>query len=267
MKLDFIKMHGAGNDYIYVICMENEVENPENIAKILSKRRFSVGADGLVLICGSKIADARMRIFNADGSEAKMCGNALRCVGKLLFESGIVKKSRLKIETLSGVRDAFLTIKDKRVGLVTSDMGLATVGEEFSLFVAGKEYKMLGIDVGNEHQVTFCENVDTLPLDEIGWYFEKNPRFEGGVNTEFCAVLSKKHIKVRTFERGSGETLACGTGACASVVAAQQLGLCVSGEPIRVSMLGGELLVCCDSENHLFLTGDAHEAFRGTVII
>lgn len=265
MRLDFIKMHGAGNDYIYVICLEGEVKNPNEIAKKLSKRRFSIGADGLVLICSSKIADAKMRIFNADGSEAKMCGNALRCVGKLLYEEKIVKKSHIKIETPSGIRTVFVTVKDKKVGLVTADMGYATTGESFDFQVEDKKYEMLGVNVGNEHQVTFCENVDTLALDRIGWYFEKNPRFEGGVNTEFCTVLSKKYLKIRVFERGSGETLACGTGACAAVVAAQEMGLCERAVPIRVSMLGGEVIVFCDSERRIFLTGDANESFRGTV--
>ena len=265
MRLDFIKMHGAGNDYIYVVCLEREVENPEEIAKTLSKRRFSVGADGLVLIEASKIADAKMRIFNADGSEAKMCGNALRCVGKLLYESAFLKKSHIKIETQSGIRTVFLTVKDKKVGLVTADMGRAEVGESFTFEVEGERYEMLGVNVGNEHQVTFSESVDTLELDRIGWYFEKNPRYAGGVNTEFCTILGKNHLKIRVFERGSGETLACGTGACAAVVAAQERGLCERAVPIRVSMLGGGVIVFCDSERRLFLTGDANEVFRGTV--
>ena len=264
MRLDFIKMHGAGNDYIYVVCLEREVENPEEIAKTLSKRRFSVGADGLVLIEASKIADAKMRIFNADGSEAKMCGNALRCVGKLLYESAFLKKSHIKIETQSGIRTVFLTVKDKKVGLVTADMGRAEVGENFTFEVEGERYEMLGVNVGNEHQVTFSESVDTFELDKIGWCFEKNPRYAGGVNTEFCTVLGKNHLKIRVFERGSGETLACGTGACAAVVAATLAGHCAQDDIVTVKLRGGDLTVIYRANGEVELSGSVKTVYEGT---
>lgn len=261
--LNFVKMQGAGNDYIYVNCLESPIENPSEVAKKLSKRRYGIGSDGLVLICPSKIADAKMRIFNADGSEAKVCGNALRCVAKLLYENGIVKKSHMKIESGAGVRDVFLVIKNKKVGLITVDMGVATPGDMFFFEAHGEKYEMRAINIGNEHQVTFLKDVDALNLEKIGKSFEKNPRFEDGVNTEFCEFLDKNHLKVRVFERGSGETLACGSGACASVVAAIALGLCSHEETVKVSMPGGDVYVRCENDYHTYLTGDAQKTFEG----
>lgn len=265
--LDFIKMQGAGNDYIYVDCFEFALENPSEIAKILSKRRYQIGSDGLVLMCNSKDYDAKMRIFNCDGSEASMCGNAIRCMAKYLYESGRVGKSHLKIETLSGIRDVFLTIKNGKIGLICVDMGKAIIGEMFFFESRGEKYEMRSVNVGNHHQVVFLKDINSLPLEQIGRGFEQNPRFEGGVNTEFCEILDKNHLKVRVFERGSGETLACGTGACASVVVAASLGLCDFEQSIRVTMRGGDLLVKCERDYHLFLTGDAHEVFRGKIDI
>ena len=267
MRLDFIKMHGAGNDYIYFDCLIKPVENPELLAIALSKRHFSVGSDGIVLICPSKIADAKMRIFNTDGSEAKMCGNAARCVGKLLYESGFVKRSRIRLETESGVRELFLTIKNGQVEKISVDMGRATIGEMFFFDVGGQKYEMREINVGNEHQVTFVPDVDAPNLLKIGRDFEKNSRFENGVNTEFCEVLEKNHLKVRVFERGSGETLACGTGACAAALAGIIAGYCDFGRLIKISMRGGELSVVCNDDMSVRLMGDATKVFEGTVEI
>ena len=265
MRLHFIKMQGTGNDYIFFDCLESGLEEPQRIAKMLSKRRFAVGADGIVMICRSEIADVKMRIFNADGSEAKMCGNAARCVAKLVYECNFVHKSRIKIETESGIRDVFLTVKNGKIEKITVDMGVACAKGVFVLEVGGEKFEMREIDMGNPHQVTFLPDVDYLDLNKIGYTCEKNPRFEGGVNTEFCEILAKNHLKVRVFERGSGETLACGTGACASVVAAIQSGLCDIGKPIKVSMRGGDLSVLCDENFHIYLTGDAHVTFQGDV--
>ena len=263
MPMKFSKMHGAGNDYILFDCINGVINDPEGVARAVCKRRFSIGADGIVMILPSKIADARMRIFNADGSEAKMCGNASRCIGKWLFERGVVKKSRILLETESGVRELFLTVRDGVVEKITVNMGRASVGEMFSLDVAGERYEMRGVNIGNEHQVTFVPDVDFLQLERIGSAFEQNPRYEGGVNTEFCEILEKNRLKVRTFERGSGETLACGTGACASAMAGIVRGACDPSRLIRISMRGGELGVLCDSEMNLRLTGDAHLVFEG----
>lgn len=267
MRLNFIKMQGAGNDYIYFDCLEKELENPEKVAKMLSKRHFSVGSDGIVLICRSQIADAKMRIFNSDGSEAKMCGNAARCVGKLLFESNFARKSHLTLETESGIRELYLTVCNGKVEKITVDMGRATLGDMFSFEAAGQKYEMRAVNVGNDHQVTFVPDTDFVDFERIGRLCEKNPRFEGGVNTEFCEILDKNHLKVRVFERGSGETLSCGTGACACAVAGIAVGACELNRAIKVEMKGGELLVFCDENHNLRLMGEAQITFRGEVDI
>lgn len=267
MRLDFIKMHGTGNDYIYFDCLAKPLANPEKLAVELSKRHFSVGADGIVLICPSKTADAKMRIFNADGSEAKMCGNAARCVGKLLYDSNFVRKSRIRLETQSGICELFLTVKNGKIGKISVDMGRATLGEMFSFDACGQKYEMREINVGNPHQVTFVPDVDFLNLDKIGTVFEKNPRFPDGVNTEFCEIIDRNHLKVRVFERGSSETLACGTGACASALAGIALGACDFGRLIKITMRGGELAVVCDEAYGIRLLGDAAKVFEGSIEI
>jgi len=265
MNLSFTKMHGAGNDYIFFNCLTSEPNDPTSLAQMLSRRRFSVGSDGIVLILPSKIADARMRIFNADGSEATMCGNAARCVGKWLFESASIKKSRISLETASGVRYLYLTVRDGRVVNITVDMGKAVVGDMFFIDVAGEKYEMRAINVGNEHQVTFSSDVDYLPLERIGRIFEQNPRYKDGVNTDFCQILDKNHLKVRTYERGSGETLSCGTGACAAAIAGIARGVCDPAHLVRISMRGGELGVLCDTELGIRLMGGAEKTFEGSV--
>ena len=265
MRLHFTKMQAAGNDYIYFDCLAKELEKPEEVAKILSKRHFSVGSDGIVLICHSKIADARMQIFNADGTEAQMCGNAARCIGKFLYENNIVRRSRMCLETKSGVRELFLTIKNGNVGKITVDMGIANPRDTFIFEALGEKFEMREIDVGNFHQVAFVPDVDYINFEKIARLCEQNPRFLGGVNTEFCEILDKNHLKVRVFERGSGETLACGTGACASALAGIQIGICEIGKPIKISMRGGDLSVLCDENYHTYLTGDAQTTFYGEV--
>jgi diaminopimelate epimerase len=258
-------MQSAGNDYIYFDCLEKELENPEKVAKTLSKRHFSVGSDGIVLICRSQIADAKMRIFNSDGSEAKMCGNAARCVGKLLFESNFARKSHLTLETESGIYHIYLTVRDGKVEKITVDMGTAQLGEMYNLEVAGQKYEMRNINVGNEHQVAIVPDVDFPNFERIGIACEKNPRFEEGINTEFCEIVDKNHLKVRVFERGSGETLACGTGACACAVVGVAIGVCEFNRAIRVEMRGGELVVICDENFNVRLMGDAQTTFYGEV--
>lgn len=264
--LNFIKMHAAGNDYLYFDCLNSEIKEPERVAKALCPRRFSVGADGIVLIEQSKIADAKMRIFNADGSEAKMCGNAARCVGRLLYESGFVKKSRIRLETLSGVRNIYITVRDGAVGVISADMGMVkAVGEPYFLCAKGEKYEMRAFDVGNLHQVGAVVDVDALPLDEIGRAVGETNLFEDGVNTEFYEVVGENRIKARVFERGSGETLSCGTGACAVSLAAILRGDCDGNKPIRVLMRGGELTVSLDENMCAYLTGGTQKVFEGTV--
>lgn len=264
--LNFIKMHAAGNDYLYFDCLNSEIKEPERVAKALCPRRFSVGADGIVIIEQSKIADAKMRIFNADGSEAKMCGNAARCVGRLLYESGFVKKSRIRLETLSGVRNIYITVRDGAVGVISVDMGMVkAVGEPYFLCAKGEKFEMRAFDVGNLHQVGAVPDVDALPLDEIGRAVGETNRFEDGVNTEFYEVVGKNRIKARVFERGSGETLSCGTGACACAVVAALRGDCDGNKPVRVLMRGGELTVSLDENMCAYLTGGTQKVFEGTV--
>ena len=265
MRLHFTKMEATGNDYIYFDCLEKEIKGPERVSKMLSKRHFSVGADGIVLICPSKIADAKMRIFNADGTEGKMCGNAARCVGKLLFESNFARRSRISLETEAGVRELFLTVKDGKIGKITVDMGVARIGDTFILEASGEKFEMREVDMGNPHQVAFSPDADYINLEKIGRACEQNPRFLGGVNTEFCEILGKNHLKVRVFERGSGETLSCGTGACASAAAAVLSGECERGATVRVLMRGGELAVRFDEDMRAYLTGDAQMVFEGRV--
>lgn len=265
MQLSFTKMQAAGNDYIFLDCLARDIDDVERVARELCARRTSVGADGLIILQRSGIADAKMRIFNADGSEARMCGNASRCAGKLLYESNYAKKSHITLETLSGVRDIYLTVKNGRIEKISVDMGKAQVGEMFLFENTGEKFEMRAIDVGNPHQVSFVPDVDYIDLERLGIGFEKNPMFEGGINTEICELVGKDHLKVRTFERGVGETLACGTGACAAAVAAITNGLCSPSRQIRVTMRGGELFVFCDEMMRVRLMGDATRVFDGTV--
>ena len=265
MQLPFIKMQAAGNDYIFIDCLVKEVEDPESLARTLCRPHFSVGADGLILLLPSKLADARIRIFNADGSEAGMCGNASRCAGKLIYESNYKRKSHLTLETRSGIRDLYLTVKNGSIESITVDMGKAQIGEMFLLDGSGEKFEMREINVGNDHQVAFVPDVDYIDLLRFGKSFKENPRFPNGVNTEFCEIVGKDHIKVRTLERGVGETLACGTGACAATVAAVINGLCSPSKRIRISMRGGELFAICDEMLHVRLLGDASRVFEGTV--
>ncbi len=263
MNVDCIKMQAAGNDYIFLDCLVREVEDPNILARALCKRRISVGADGLILLLPSELADAKMRIFNADGSEAKMCGNAARCAARLLYESNYAKKSRITLETLSGVYKVYLTVKNRAIETIAVDMGRASVGEMFFYENGGEKYEMRAINMGNEHQVAFVPDVDFVDFDRIGPKFEKNPMFPDGVNTEICEIVGENHIKVRTFERGCGDTLACGTGACAAAVAAVVNGICSPSRLIKVDMRGGELNVLCNEMMRVILLGGARRVFEG----
>lgn len=280
MKLSFTKMHGAGNDYIYFNCFVQDVPHPQELAITLSDRHFGIGGDGIVLICPSEIADARMRMFNADGSEGKMCGNAIRCVGKYLFDSGMVQKDNLAIETLSGIKTLELTVKNGKVDSVTVDMGKAILspgeipvaleGEKIvarPLNVDGEEYSITCVSMGNPHCVVFVENPDLLKLEKLGPPFENHPTFPQRINTEFVQILDKNNIRMRVWERGSGETLACGTGACASVVACVLNGYCSIDEEVTVALRGGELRIRYMSDGTVFMTGGAARVFDGEIIL
>lgn len=276
MKIPFTKMHGIGNDYIYVNCLESELDDPSGVSIAMSPRHFSVGADGLVMICASEVADARMRMFNADGSEGKMCGNAIRCVGKYLYDNGIVKKTQISIETLSGIKYLNLHVENGRVQTVEVDMGQAKLDCRLipvlyrderminvPVEVAGKNYHLTAVSMGNPHAVTFLPEIDSLDLERMGPDFENHFIFPDRVNTEFVRVINETTLQMRVWERGSGETFACGTGACATVVAAVVNGICKAGEAITVRLRGGDLTIVCDENLRVHMTGRAQTVYEG----
>ena len=280
MKLPFIKMQGAGNDYIYVNGFKFELTSPQEVAKVMSDRHFGVGADGLVLILPSEVADCRMRMFNADGSEGMMCGNAIRCVGKWAYEHGGIQKREMLIETLSGVKQLSLKVIEGHVQSVTVNMGEVSFDTaiipidthykqliEFSLTIDGKEFQITGVSVGNPHAVIFMQGIELLPLEVLGPKFEHHSLFPQRINTEFVEVVSPKEINMRVWERGSGETLACGTGACAAVAAGVKSGRLMANEEVKVNLIGGTLYIEVDSNWRVTMRGNAVEVFEGVMEI
>lgn len=260
-------MHGLGNDYIYIDCFREPVPSDlDKLAVAMSDRHFGVGGDGFVLIMRSRVADCRMRMFNADGSEGKMCGNAIRCVGRYVYEHGYVSDSEIKVETASGVKKLCLEIVGTDVVSVTVDMGEARFGfVDEEITAGGVTFRGVCVDVGNPHLVIPVEN-KFWHGDEflrLGPLFERHERFPDRVNTEFVEQVGKKHLKMRVWERGSGETMACGTGACATVAAFCKLGRVPYDERITVTLRGGDLEIICTSEQRLFMKGPASYAFKG----
>ena len=271
----FWKMHGLGNDYIVIDNQNEKITEKEAVqmAKTLCNRRFSIGADGFLLVSGSKVADAKMRIFNSDGSEAEMCGNGIRCFAKYCYENDIAKKPELAVETLSGIKHVWLTLKDNEVSVVKVDMG-APNWQRRSLPMTGKgpcinedlevdneTFKVTCLSMGNPHCVIFVDCVDCFPVQEIGEKIEKHKAFPKRTNVGFVEVLNRKELNVRVWERGCGETLACGTGTCAAVAASNKLGLV--GNKVTVHVLGGDLQV--EVANTIFLIGSAEKVFKGTL--
>jgi carbamoyl-phosphate synthase large subunit len=278
-KLEFTKMQSCGNDYIYLNCFDLEINSPESLSVLLSDRHFGIGGDGVILILRSEVADAKMRMFNLDGSEGTMCGNAIRCVAKYLFDNDIVRKSHMNIETLSGIKKLSLSTQNGLVYSVMVDMGRAILAPEKiptrlegenviarQVNIGGQNYAITCVSMGNPHAVVFCEDVDSLAVSDIGPLFEKNVMFPDRVNTEFVEIMGKNHLKMRVWERGSGETLACGTGACASAVAAVLNGHCEKGADIKIQLPGGTLVINYTDEA-VFMTGDCKKVFEGTVKI
>ncbi len=276
--MKFSKMHGIGNDYIYVNCFEETVNEPEKVSVVLSDRHKGVGSDGLVLIMPSDKADFRMRIFNADGSEAMMCGNATRCIGKYVYDMGLTDKTDITLETNSGIKYLTLYLKDNKVDSVTVDMGKAIlvpkdipVNSDLDLFVSqpvevcGKIWDITCVSMGNPHAVIFTEGVAELDLEKIGPHFENNRLFPNRVNTEFAEVIDEHTLNMRVWERGSGETFACGTGTCATVVAAVLNGICKHDEEVLVHLRGGDLRITYKSDGTVLMTGPAEYVFEGTV--
>lgn len=275
MTIHFTKMHGIGNDYIYVDCTKNMLPDPAGVAIAMSPRHFSVGSDGLVLICPSEIADAKMRMFNADGSEGKMCGNAIRCVGKYLYEHKMVPKEQMNIETLSGIKHLRLTTQNGHVQTVSVDMGHASFAPkdipidkdtphiDEPIEVLGKTWRCTCVSVGNPHQVLYVDNVDDLELEKIGPAFEHHPMFLEGVNTEFVRIIDRHTLQMRVWERGSGETWACGTGACAVVASSVKNGIVDPATPITVKLRGGELVITCTADYQIEMCGPAATVYEG----
>lgn len=261
----FTKMHGLGNDYLYVYG-----EVPENIAQLsqkLSERHFGAGSDGMIYISPSEVADFKMRIFNADGSEAMMCGNGIRCVGKYVFDKGYTDKTFLKIETLSGIKTLKLKTSGGKVDSVTVMMGTAETLPEKELTVNGETFRYIPVSVGNPHAVIFVENASDVPLEKVGPLIEHHPDFPDGVNVEFVQVISNTELRMRVWERGSGVTMACGTGSCASTAAAIKKGYCPYGQPVSVILDGGTLEICIDESGNIAMTGPAETVYEGETAI
>ena len=269
--MEFTKMQGTGNDYVYVDCFKEPVREPAKTAVYVSDRHFGIGSDGLILICPSQAADCRMEMYNADGSQGIMCGNGVRCVGKYVYDHGLVDKDKktITVETLAGIKTLELETENGRAVSITVDMGEGVLTSRLleDITVDGKEYRFVGISVGNPHAIYYVDEVDSLDLERIGPAFENHARFAPErVNTEFIHVVDRKHLKMRVWERGSGETWACGTGATASVMASILMGY--TDDEAEVALRGGKLVIRYDRESgHLFMTGPAVEVFRGTIDI
>lgn len=275
--MKFTKMQGCGNDYVYVNCFEENVENPTELAKAISDRHFGVGSDGLILIMPSEIADCRMRMFNWDGSESEMCGNGVRCVGKFAHDRGIVDKDTITVETLAGIKILKLTLNDKNeTTSLTVDMGepileakeVPVVADEspvknLVLKAHDKEFTFTCVSMGNPHAVTFIDDVDNFDVDKYGSVLEVDEHFPKRANIEFVEVIDKNHLKMRVWERGTGETLACGTGTCATVVAAA-LNNKSDRNNVDVKLLGGNLQITwSETDGHVYMTGPAEFSFDG----
>ena len=275
--MKFAKMQGIGNDYVYVNCFEETVDNPQSLARMVSDRHFGIGSDGLILIRPSIQADFFMEMFNADGSRSAMCGNGIRCVGKYVYDHGLTDKTELAVNTLDGVKRLYLNVEGGRVASVTVDMGeprldpaSVPVLSECNpvvaqpIEVAGSRFEMTCVSMGNPHAVVFVDDVEGFPVGEVGRLFEQHPAFPERVNAEFVNVINRSEVSMRVWERGTGETLACGTGACASTVACVLNGLTDDG--VTLHLLGGDLYVKWDRNlNRVFMTGPAATVFEGEI--
>lgn len=277
--MKFTKMQGIGNDYVYVNCFEETVKDPAAVARYVSDRHFGIGSDGLILIKPSDIADCEMDMYNLDGSQGAMCGNGIRCVAKYVYDYGIVKKENISVSTKSGIKYLDLTVRDGKVALVRVNMGspvltasqipVVSSTEEMinaPLKVNGETYYITAVSMGNPHAIVYMTDVDHLDIGEIGPYFENHMAFPDRINTEFVEVLDDHTLKMRVWERGSGETLACGTGACAVAVASILNGHVDGEKPVTVKLLGGDLEIFWDrQENLVYMTGPAATVFDGEI--
>lgn len=276
--MKFTKMQGCGNDYVYINCFEQTIQNPTELAKKMSNRNFGVGSDGLILVMPSQVADCKMRMFNSDGSESEMCGNGIRCVGKFVHDKNIVKKDIITVETLAGIKTLqFFKDENNMVLDVKVNMGepifkadlIPVISEEkdlvknLTLTALDKTFTFTCLSMGNPHAVTFVDDVDNFDVDKYGSILEKHPAFPKKANIEFVQVINKNHLKMRVFERGSGETFACGTGTCATVVASF-LNNKSDRTNVNVDLLGGTLNINWDEkDNNVYMTGPARFVFEG----
>ena len=278
--MKFTKMHGIGNDYVYVNCFEENIDNPEEVSIKISDRHFGIGSDGLVMIMPSDKADFRMRMFNADGSEGNMCGNATRCIGKYVYDNHLTDKTEITLETRSGIKYLTLYPENGKVQTVLVDMGKAILnpasipmkaeGEEFiskPVEVNGKNVNITAVSMGNPHAVTFVDDVESLDLEKIGPDYENHPLFPERVNTEFAKIIDDHTVMMRVWERGSGETWACGTGACACAVACVKNGFFPYDKEITVKLRGGDLYITYKNDGTVLMRGPAETVFTGSIEI
>lgn len=272
--IKFTKMHGLGNDYVYIDVTKENLENPSELSKYISDRHFGVGSDGLILICPSDKADFRMRMFNSDGSEAEMCGNGIRCVGKFVYDKKLTDKTLVTIETKAGIKTLKLNVKDEKVDTVRVDMGTPIlesekipvitdekIAQNLRLNALDKSFDFTCVSMGNPHAVTVVDNLSDFDVKKYGSILEVNEAFPNKTNVEFVEIKDPENIKMRVWERGTGETLACGTGACASVVACNLNGL--TKRSVNVELLGGNLNIELGEDNHVYMTGPAVTVFEG----
>ena len=273
--IKFTKMHGLGNDYVYIDSINQTIENESSLAKFVSNRHFGIGSDGLILICKSDIADFQMRMFNSDGSEAEMCGNGIRCVGKFVYDKGLTDKTTVKIETLAGIKTLVLNTKDGKVETARVDMGEPILEAEkipvistekpvknLELEAENKKFKFTCVSMGNPHAITIVENTKKFDVEKYGKVLEIDKAFPKKANIEFAQIIDRQNINMRVWERGAGETLACGTGACATAVACNLNGL--TDRKVNIELLGGTLNIeWNETDNHVYMTGPAVTVFDG----
>lgn len=273
--IKFTKMHGLGNDYVYIDAINQKIENESSLAKFVSNRHFGIGSDGLILICKSEIADFKMRMFNSDGSEAEMCGNGIRCVGKFVYDKGLTNKTTVKIETLAGIKTLILNTKDGKVETARVDMGEPILEAEkipvistekpvknLELEAENKKFKFTCVSMGNPHAITIVENTKVFDVEKYGKVLEIDKAFPKKANIEFAQIVDRQNINMRVWERGAGETLACGTGACATAVACNLNGL--TDRKVNIELLGGTLNIeWNETDNHVYMTGPAVTVFDG----
>ena len=277
--MKFTKMHGIGNDYVYVNGFEEKVENKPEVAKMVSDRHFGIGSDGIIFINPSDKADFEMEMYNSDGSRAEMCGNGIRCVAKYVYDFGLTNKEKISIDTLAGVKYLDLKVENGKVSEITVDMGepelvaknIPIISENEKVIseditVDGRTYQITGVSMGNPHAIVYYDGIQDMKIEEIGPKFECHERFPRRINTEFVEVIDRSHVSMRVWERGAGETLACGTGACAVAVACVLNGL--TETEVKVTLLGGDLTIRWDKEsNHVFMTGPAETVYTGEILL